>query len=297
MLRAFFRVVFGQRDDKSTSSSPTLPAQSPRWREAPTRTVSDDLGNGIVATMTYRTGHHGFVAVVGELHYQEILRALAGRPGSDGTFTARLVPEPDNPHDAKAVAVCVDGDLAKVGYLARDIANTYHPRLALRAVPVTCPARLTGVDTGNIGVVLDFEEVRDALGLPRVSVDQGDIDYDAAAEYHRLNNANRLFVNETRSVERSDPAEAVARYRRALATLSECRELARVKRLDVYGFALNQTDAIPIDRLTRCLVKMGKLEEAAKELDKFVGEWPHAGDMSLLKGARERVNRALGIRT
>lgn len=90
-------------------------------------------------------------------------------------------------------------------------------------IPVTCPARLTGVDKVTIGVVLDFVEVREALGLPRVSVDQGDMDYDAAAEYHRLNKANRLFVNETRPMERSDPAEAVARYRRRSAP---CRSAA-----------------------------------------------------------------------
>lgn len=291
MLRAFLRVVFGRRDDKSRSS-PSLTSQPPRWREAPTRTLSDDLGNGVVATMTYSTGHHGFVSVVGESHYQDVLRALVSRIGSDGVFTARLVPEPHNPHDAEAVAVCVDGDLAKVGYLARGVAKTYHSPLARRAEPATCPARLTGVDNVTIGVVLDFEEVRVALGLPRVSVDQGDMDSDAVAEYHRLNKVNRLFVNETRQVESSDPPEAVARYRRALATLSECRELARVKGLEVYGFVLNQTDAIPIDRLTRCLVEMGKLEEAAKELNKFIEEFPHARDMTLLKAARQRVNRA-----
>ena len=292
MLRAILRAVFGQRNDKP-GSSPSPASETPRWREAPTRTLSDDLGNGIAVTMTYATGHHGFVPVVGESHYQDVLRALAGRIGSDGVFTARLVPEPLNPYDANAVAVCVDDDLRKVGHLARGVAKSYHAPLARRAEPVTCPARLTGVDNRAIGVVLDFEQVREALGLPRVSVDQGDMDYDASDEYHRLNNANRLFVNETRPVERSDPAEAVARYRRALATLSECRELARAKGLDVYGFALNQTDAIPIDRLTRCLVNAGRLEEAAKELDKFIEEFPQARDMTLLKGARERVNRAL----
>lgn len=68
--------------------------------------------------------------------------------------------------------------------------------------------------------------------------------------------------------------------------------MARAKGLEVYGFALNQTDAIPIDRLTRCLVNAGRLEEAAKELDKFIEEFPQARDMTLLKVARERVDIA-----
>src|SRR3954449_10463112 len=130
MLRALFRVVFGQRQDTSQSCSHPSTSQPPSWREAPTRTDTNDLGHGIVATLTYQTGHHGFVQVVGESHYQDALRTLAGRIGSDGVFTARLVPEPDNPHDPRAVAVCVDGDLAKIGHLARDVAKVYHSLVA-----------------------------------------------------------------------------------------------------------------------------------------------------------------------
>src|SRR3954453_2190671 len=132
MLRALFRVLFGLRDDKAKPSSQPPMAARPSWREAPTRTDTNDLGHGIVATLTYQTGHHGFVQVVGESHYQDALRTLAGRIGSDGVFTARLVPEPDNPHDPRAVAVCVDGDLAKIGHLARDVAKVYHSLVAAR---------------------------------------------------------------------------------------------------------------------------------------------------------------------
>jgi hypothetical protein len=63
---------------------------------------------GIVVTTTFATGHHGFVAVVGEGNYQSALRALASRLGPEGVFTARLVPEPHNSHDVNAVSVCVD---------------------------------------------------------------------------------------------------------------------------------------------------------------------------------------------
>ena len=41
---------------------------------------------------------------------------------------AALVPEPDNPFDADAVAVWVDGR-HQVGYLARDNAARYAPKL------------------------------------------------------------------------------------------------------------------------------------------------------------------------
>lgn len=118
------------------------------------------------------------------------------------------------------------------------------------------------------------------------------MDYDAVAEYHRLNNANRSFVKETRPLERSDMAEAVARYRHALSALTECRELARSKGLTAFGFALNQTDATPMDRLATCLVKMGKPDEAAAASDAFFDEFPHAREMTLLKATRERIDRA-----
>jgi hypothetical protein len=122
-------VLFVQRDEgrrlgNEGAHSTLPPAQSPRWREAPTRTLSEDIGSGIVATISFPTGHHGFVAVVGESHYQDVLRSLAGRIGSAGVFKARLVPEPDNPHDATAVAVWVDD-----GELARPVAigHAHHP--------------------------------------------------------------------------------------------------------------------------------------------------------------------------
>jgi hypothetical protein len=245
--------------------------------------------------MTVTTGHHGFVSVVGESHYQDTLRPLADRLGLDGVFTARLVAEQDNPYDATAVAVCVDSTLAKVGHLARSVAKNYHVRLVQHGAPITCPARLTGVGAGTIGVVLDFEDVRAALGLPPVSVDQGDMDYEAVAEYHRMNKTNRLFVEETRPLEKSDSLEAVARYQRAVEALTECRDFARAKGLEAYGFTLNQTDAIPIERLTICLVKMRLTEEASVELDRFVDAFPTAKDMTLVKTSRQRINRARGV--
>lgn len=289
MFRTLLRAVLRHLVRKPKSAPPAPPQA---WRSAPTKTWSnDDVGDGLAVTMTIATGHHGFQSVVGESHYQETLQSLAHKLGPTGVFTARLVPETDNRYDANAVAVRVDDSLAQVGHLPRQVARIYHPRLTRHPAPVTCPARLTGGGSGTVGVVLDFENVRDALGLPRVSVDQGDMDFDAAAEYHRLNKATRLFVQESRSLERSDVTEAIARYRRAVNMLCECRNLAQAKGLEAYGFTVNQTDAIPIDRLILCLIKIGKVDEATTELDRFIAEFPHASQMTLVKVTRERINR------
>ena len=183
-----------------------------------------------------------------------------------------------------------------VGFFVQAMRAEYHAIL-----PPHGGIRWRGDHRAAIGhfettILLDpaHAKAHNSLGLSLASVDHGDIDYDASAEYHRLHRATRLLVNETRPLEASDPPEAVARYRRALTTLSECRELARVKGLDAHGYALNQTDAIPIDRLTRCLVAIGNVEEASKELDTFIEVFPHAAEMTLVKSARERVHRARG---
>ncbi len=108
-------------------------------------------------------GSHGFVAVVGESHYQETLRSLSdlfeviGR--TERTFTVKLVPEPTSPFDPNSVVVMTEGG-ATVGHLAREMAKTYQKRLLRQPEVVLCPAQLRGgADGQNIGVVLDFEEV------------------------------------------------------------------------------------------------------------------------------------------
>jgi len=278
MLRAFFTALFGGRSQPSKKAN----APAPAWRTAPERTSTYDVGHGISVTMTVATGHHGFLTIVGESHYQDTLRPLANRLGHDGVFVARLVPEPDNPYDNNAVAVCVDDSGATVGYLKREVAKNYHRRLVLHGSPVMCSAKLTGVGLGTIGVVLDFEDVRVALGLPRVSIAQGDMDYEVIADYHRLNNANRVLVKDTRPLEKANLTEAASRYRSAVKALIDIQKLARAKEL--VRFEPNLTDAAPIERLTLCLIRMRQVDDAAAELGKFVDAFPHLNDSTLSSG-------------
>ncbi|MHA6668226.1 HIRAN domain-containing protein [Homoserinimonas sp. A447] len=72
--------------------------------------------------------------VVGENFREvQISTVIGGRPARDQEIVwegvAELVPEPDNPHDAKAVSVRVDGLI--VGYLDRDAAREYFAPLSL----------------------------------------------------------------------------------------------------------------------------------------------------------------------
>jgi hypothetical protein len=71
------------------------------------------------------------VGVVGYDFHQPALFAASGAPRR-GEFRyeclATLVPEPDNPHDDRAVKVMVGEH--HVGYLARGGARRHHPKLA-----------------------------------------------------------------------------------------------------------------------------------------------------------------------
>ena len=84
------------------------------------------------------------VQVSGETFHAAAIRdaCRASRPGDPGV--AVLVPEPGNPHDHSAVAVCVNG--FHVGYLSREIAARVQPALMAFTLRggrnVACPAQI-----------------------------------------------------------------------------------------------------------------------------------------------------------
>ena len=284
MLKRFFGVLLGVRP---APPAPGQPSPEAHWREAPTKTSREEVAAGVVAEISYATGHHGFINVVGELSYQDTLRSLPR------VFTVKLVPEPQNPYDSNAVAIMTE-DERTIGYLARAVARSYQAKLLQQPRPVTCPAKLTGGEGGktHLGVVLDFEDVREALGLPLVAASGGPMDYDAAAEYHRVNNATRQLVKKTRALEGTDLPTAVAQYRRALALIGECHTLATTRGLIAHGFLPNQTDAVALERLVLCLIKLARVHDAAREVDTFCETFPHAREMKLLATIRTRIEKA-----
>jgi len=112
----------------------------------------------------------GFLAVVGESHCQDALRATSevcnetfeDRP----SFTAALVPEPDNPYDSNAIAVW--GPRGRLGYLSRDDALDYREvfeEIRRRGEDGgACGAHLTGGDAGkSFGVVLRLADADECL--------------------------------------------------------------------------------------------------------------------------------------
>jgi hypothetical protein len=120
----------------------------------------------------------GLLAIVGESHYQDELRALSRRTSNAAPyrsdlaayaadvadeepdrrwFMAVLVREPENPYDSEAVAVHAKGG-GKVGYLSRNDARRYgqvFKSLEKRGFDAAaCPAMLNGGGAKSFGVVL-----------------------------------------------------------------------------------------------------------------------------------------------
>jgi hypothetical protein len=116
------------------------------------------------------------VSVVGTSHYQPALAEITGRKGDEEIrfeTTATLVPEPDNPHDANAIAVHVANRL--VGYLSRDENPRWHEVVRmladhghLAAAEAMIAGRAPGGGTSNLGVFLRLPtptEARAQVGI------------------------------------------------------------------------------------------------------------------------------------
>jgi hypothetical protein len=110
-------------------------------------------------------GEFGF-SIVGESNYQPALAAIAGDHGKKKArveCVAELRPDDDNPHDDKAVEVCVDG--RTVGYLARDEARKFRRRLGQKGLTgqsTFCAALVVGGgewrgEVRHYGVQLDLK--------------------------------------------------------------------------------------------------------------------------------------------
>ena len=94
------------------------------------------------------------IPVVAGIAYIERVQRL---PSS---FSATLVPEPDNRYFRHAITVIANGE--KVGYVAPELARSYYDAIAAAAVPVTCPARRASTsdhESSGVELLLDFSDL------------------------------------------------------------------------------------------------------------------------------------------
>jgi hypothetical protein len=125
-------------------------------------------------------------------------------------------------------------------------------------------------------------------------------DYEANARFHTLRNANRALVQNTKAIEKDNPEAAVKAY---LTAIEAVRDYAFIRdESGLVGELLAEVDdergvtgyLEALDRLTLCLVRLGRAEEAMSHAQKYFAEYRLDRG---LKGAERialRLQRALG---
>jgi hypothetical protein len=134
----FLRRLLGGGQQQPDRHSAWSPEQRPAW-------IHDGM------EVQLREGQED-LEVVGEASYQDNLwRIVGARRFQDGRVRedvyAVLAAEPDNPYDANAVAVWIQG--LKVGYLSREDALRYRPGLLAQEQQHAKPIALAGVIAGG----------------------------------------------------------------------------------------------------------------------------------------------------
>jgi hypothetical protein len=117
-------------------------------------------------------------------------------------------------------------------------------------------------------------------------------DYEALERYHQLRNSNRAFVAETKPLEKSDPELAIVRYRQALERMLEYEgltlERGLIADLDV---GPNWGDPNILDRLTLCLQRIGRTNEAVAAAESYFARFPTALNLAAGRRIKARVDR------
>lgn len=307
MLKRLFATLFGAPSAPEPASMATeaTPRRMPelvhaaaappiKWRTDEEHNSEIRVGGITVTSTISMSAGPGFWSVSGESHYQDALQAAKRAQANvdEPVFLASLVPEPDNPYDSSAVAVLID-PFGKVGYLAREVAARHHATIvAAQPTIVTCPAQLRGGTEGrpSIGVVIDAAR---AVGAHLTAYDPDHrMDYEANAQYHKMRDANTIFVDETRPFEQSDIEEAVRRYRVALVTIRKYEALAVEKNLfPRLSRGSNSREVNILDRLTICLVKLRRRDEALLEANQYFEEFQDAMQLGAARAIRTRVDK------
>jgi hypothetical protein len=122
-----------------------------------------------------------------------------------------------------------------------------------------------------------------------------EFDYEASERYWALRKANDEFIALTRPLEKSDPEQAVDRYQQAMTRMYEY-ELIQTERglvaelmSEIGGPAGNNT---LLDRLTLCLCRLGRVEEAAAAARKYLARFPVRRDQAVPGMVLRRIDRA-----
>jgi hypothetical protein len=117
----------------------------------------------------------------------------------------------------------------------------------------------------------------------------------ACRRYYALRDANQRFIAETWPFERTDPGTAVARYREAIGKMREYESINVGEGLAGELFqAISTHPGEPgiLNRLTLCLLRLGRIDEAIQEAEAYFAEFPDAREHGFGPQILRRVERA-----
>jgi hypothetical protein len=119
-----------------------------------------------------------------------------------------------------------------------------------------------------------------------------DFDYAGLERFHKLRDANRAFVAETRPLEQTAPETAIERYRQALVAMFEYESIEHEHGLmaELIG-PRDCGEPVVLDRLTLCLIRIGRAAEAVSEADRYFVRFPGALTMVMGQRIKARVNK------
>ena len=115
----------------------------------------------------------------------------------------------------------------------------------------------------------------------------------ALERYHKLRDKNRKFVADTRPLEKTDPEQAVERYRQALVAMREYESITTERGLiGELGGGPDWGDYTILDRLTLVLTKIGRHKEVVDEAERYVADFPSVLKLASANKIVKRVDKA-----
>ncbi len=124
-------------------------------------------------------------------------------------------------------------------------------------------------------------------------------DFKLLEHYHSLRNANRKLIQETKTLESTEPNLAVEQYKKAIEKTSEYAFLDFERGL-VGQLLREETDEIgrngeleALDRLTLCLIKLGKVSEAAEHTAEYFALFKRDLLLKSSEKISKRIEKAL----
>jgi len=126
-----------------------------------------------------------------------------------------------------------------------------------------------------------------------------EMDYKAIERFHQLRNANRALIQNTKAIDKTDPEKAISEYVRAVDAIGEYASIVMEGGLvgqllqeedETYG---RSGDIEALDRLTLCLTRLGRAEEAAAVAERYFALYRLDLQLRAADRIRKRVDKAL----